>query len=95
MAEDKKPMFPGACPGRIKELDTFTDLGMASDEFLDHLDKCPGCSAAADAVLRQEGEAIQEFVRSLRESDDGGDDQSLRERKPSFIGRLLRFLFGR
>ncbi len=87
MTEDKVPMFPGACPDRFKELEAYTDTGDATDEFLIHLDQCPGCAAAVDAVLKQESEALQELGREMRKADD-----QRQQEKELIAKRFLRWL---
>ncbi len=87
MPEGKVPMFPGSCPDRFKELEAYTDTGDATDEFLIHLDRCPGCAAAVDAVLKQEGEALQQLGEELRKDDD-----RRRQEKELTAKRFLRWL---
>jgi len=94
MTDTKNSLFEGACPDRIAELDTFTDTGMASEDFLAHLDACPACQAAADRVMRLEAEALEEFAREFRKADGGDRNSSPKSRISRLIDRLFKIFFG-
>jgi len=91
MTEKKHSIFEGACPDRIAELDAFTDTGMASDDFLAHLDACQACQAVADRIMNAEAAAFEEFARSWRKAH--GDVRG--NRRKSLISRIIDLFFRR
>jgi len=61
MAEEGS-LFAGACFQWVSELEAFTDTGMASAEFLAHLDACPACQTVAARVFYAEAAAYDALM---------------------------------
>ncbi len=89
MAEERESVFAGACPGRIAELEAFTDSGDASKEMLDHIEACPACAAAVERICKVQTAGLEDLGRLIREARDADLGDAGESRAATVLGRAL------